>query len=756
MPPPAVLLALAYGAGLLTGPARFGGTACVAGACFALLWRRSTLAWLAGAVSLGAAASMLAQVREASGCAMRLPAGSVAMTVRLLEPVPADGGMARVRPLEAGCQGSVLSTWPRGAARWSGEVLRVRATWHPGESRWRPASGLLRIRPGAGAGRAAPSLADRVRNAAAIASRRLYGHRAGLVDALVLGQRGAMDRELRDDFAASGLVHLLSISGFHVGLLAGWVVLAMCAVGASRVGGMAIGAAVATSYVGLLGWPGPALRAAALLWLLTLLRWRQRAALPDALLGVTALVVLLVDPWAITDLGAWLSVLSLWGAVRFARWTQSVGGAGWHWQAAASSIGATAATAPVTAAVLGTVAPVGIGLNFVAIPLAALAVPGVFASLLLLPVAPWLAQSLAAGAGLGLHLLEWLARVGSRVPGGHVVMPTGAAQAVPWAAALGVLCWAITGSAGIRAAGLRLGWGAAALLWGALLLPPSGWLRQREPGLGLHFLDVGQGDAAVVLTPGGHAVLVDAGPRSERDDAGRRVVVPWLRRVGVRRVAVLLASHGHLDHVGGAAAVYDRLTVDLTLEPQALLPDPAYRSFLAAMAAAGGQWGAARPGVEFTLDGVRFRIVHPDPSWARWGLDANDDSAVLLVEYRGFRALLAGDAGEATEAALRGRIGPVDLLKVGHHGSATSTGAGWLAELQPRVAVISVGRNSYGHPSPAVLARLGAQRASVWRTDRDGTVSVVTDGRRTRVTARRRAELLEAPDRPSAPIPIPR
>jgi competence protein ComEC len=124
------------------------------------------------------------------------------------------------------------------------------------------------------------------------------------------------------------------------------------------------------------------------------------------------------------------------------------------------------------------------------------------------------------------------------------------------------------------------------------------------------------------------------------------------------------------------------------------------------------------------IDGVRLSILHPDTTWARWREDLNDDSAVLLLRAGAFEALLAGDLGVHAESLLAGRVGPVDLLKVGHHGSATSSGSAWLGELQPTAAVVSVGPNRYGHPAPASLARLTQAHADIWRTDRDGTVTV--------------------------------
>jgi competence protein ComEC len=175
------------------------------------------------------------------------------------------------------------------------------------------------------------------------------------------------------------------------------------------------------------------------------------------------------------------------------------------------------------------------------------------------------------------------------------------------------------------------------------------------------------------------------------------------------------------------------------LEPAAPGADSTYREMLGAVGASGAAWDAARRGEAFTVDSVEFTVLHPDTAWSGWGFDLNDDSVVLLVRYGGFRAIFMGDAGEAPEAVLRGRVGHVDLLKVGHHGSRTASGSTWLRELSPAVAVLSVGsHNRYGHPSPDALRRLGAQHARIWRTDQEGTVTVMTDGRHVEVRGRSR------------------
>lgn len=135
------------------------------------------------------------------------------------------------------------------------------------------------------------------------------------------------------------------------------------------------------------------------------------------------------------------------------------------------------------------------------------------------------------------------------------------------------------------------------------------------------------------------------------------------------------------------------------------------------------------------MDGVVLRVWHPDDAWMASGAETNESSVVLTVEYGGFRALLTGDAGLPMEALRAGAVGDVSLLKVGHHGSRSATGAAWLAAVRPEVCVVSVGENRYGHPHPAVMARLRDARCATWRTDRAGTVVVETDGHSVRLRA---------------------
>ena len=682
--------------------------------------------WLALVFVVGSLSGIVTRRVDQGRCTVRLEPGP--FTGRIDVVIPAAPGRIGSAIVPSGqCRGSVPFRNQSADTLWAGWEGSVHGSWRRMDGRWRAPDGLLAVTD-AGTGPGSPGPAAAVRNRILRSIGRLFGTRAGMIEALVLGSRGTIAPDLQKAFARSGLVHLLSISGFHVGLIWAWVhlVLGLAGVRARS----PIAAVLVLGYIAFIGLPAPAVRAGLLAIIGAGSRYRQRNPSPGPLFAACAWVVLVVDPWALFDLGAWLSVGSLWGAATAVRWSDQAIGTGAGWRMIAGSIGATVATAPMTAWWLGTVALAGIALNPIAIPLAAAAVPAVLASLLLEPLVPAIAASLAAGGGGLLGALEALARRGAEVPGGALSFEPGAGPAALASVAIAAAVMIFGGRATAREAGRRAAWGLAIGLASVLLwrIRPVG---DGAHGLALHFLDVGQGDAALVETAAGHWVLIDAGPSDDRSDAGLRVVVPFLEQHGVHRLEAVVLSHGHRDHYGGLIAVLKAIEVGRVFEPADVVPDSHYLALLDVVADQGVPWIPARSGTTFAVDEVRFAAVHPDTTWSGWGLDLNEDSAVLVVESGRFRALFAGDAGLVAEQRLTGMVPRVDLLKVGHHGSRTATGAPWLARLSPSAAIVSVGQqNRYGHPAPETMARLEAAGIPVWRTDREGTVTVrVEEGR---------------------------
>ena len=560
---------------------------------------------------------------------------------------------------------------------------------------------------------------------------RLFGPDAGLVRALLIAETDGLSPEVRARFSDAGLVHLLSISGLHVAIVGGALVLLFRALrlGAGTASAAAVG--VAGLYVLAIGAPPPAVRSVTLFAATSLAAMRQRPVNPWGGFALGALVPL-VAPRTVADLGWQLSVAG-YAAVLVAgrvhrrlvehdpRWRS-----GFVRELLAGGL-ATLVTAPLVAWHFGRLSLVAPLSNLAAGPIVAALQPTLFLAMVLpeglgAPVA-------AAAARPLLHALDGIATASAAVPGAScAVAPSLAVAAL---AALASVALLVAGWVRFPGRSLRVAAGAVALMpW----VPAHAPTLAGRPALELHLLDVGQGDAVALRTPRGRWILVDAGGRWRGGDAGRRTVIPALRRHG-GAVALLVLTHPHADHIGGAATVIRALRPAAVRDAGFVLGQTGYREVLEAARAAEVPWRRVRPGERMDVDGVEVAFLAPDSAWAAVQRDPNTASAVVRVRFGAVRILLTGDAEAAEEDWLLAHGGPAalraDVLKVGHHGSRTSTSAPFLAAVRPRVALVSVGAgNRYGHPTPAVMAALAAAGASVLRTDQLGGIVLRTDGRR--------------------------
>ena len=251
----------------------------------------------------------------------------------------------------------------------------------------------------------------------------------------------------------------------------------------------------------------------------------------------------------------------------------------------------------------------------------------------------------------------------------------------------------------------------AAVVLGALLLVYPLTAQTLE----LRFFDVGQGDAALIVTPEGKRVLLDAGP-------GASPVVPYLRSHHYDTLDLIVASHNHTDHIGGMAAAIAATVVRAYLDNGIPHTTATYQSTLQAVAASGAQYLYATTRT-VTVGSASLRVL-PPPSRQ---VDQNNGSVGILLEYGEFRALLTGDSEQAELGywLQHESVPRVTVVKVGHHGSRNGTTAAWVQATRPQVAVISVGAgNWYGHPAPQVVEQWQSAGARVYRTDRDGAVIV--------------------------------
>jgi len=259
----------------------------------------------------------------------------------------------------------------------------------------------------------------------------------------------------------------------------------------------------------------------------------------------------------------------------------------------------------------------------------------------------------------------------------------------------------------------------ALAVWGLALVTPDGRLH-------VTFLDVGQGDAVLIQTPSGHRILVDGGPSPEAlgVELGKRLPF-WDRSIDL-----IILTHPQEDHLAGLVDVLRRHEVRRVLESGLEGSTPTYSEWRRLIQQKGIERSVARQGQEIALGGGGLRVLYPAEATPASPSDANDYSLVLSLAYGSVSFLLTGDIGEEAEKALmRSEELDSDVLKVAHHGSASSSSQAFVDAVSPAVAVISVGNNNpFGHPSPATLERLG--QARLFRTDEQGAVEVTTDGRR--------------------------
>jgi len=726
-----------------------------------LAWRREARgAAILTAAAAGVAWGAAAAVRAGHDCRSRWREGERVAVVVGLWDVATRGGASRATvwwPEE--CAGRLTVAWPSWVEPPDAAAV-ILGTWHRtarAAAPWPVRPELLgrvvarHVRPLA----QSPEPRARLRLAAERQIARLFGPaRAPLAAALTVGTGDLLDAEVRQRFAHAGLAHILAISGLHVGILAAALLLVLRAARIGDAGARLAGTALVAAYVGLLGWPPPAVRALGLIALWCWARVRQRPLVPFAPLAATALGVTVLDPFAVTEPGPWLSFAGAWGCVAAARaWAvlrrerslprdrRVVG----LLSVAAVSGGATLSTAPISILAFGTVAPAALISNVLAVPLAGFVVPSLALTLALAALLPAAAPLAAGAASVGLDALDGVARFAGALPLASVPFERTLLAALVLAAVGCILLrpYPRTGRrAAVRAlrgrGAVAVALSACAAVWWPLV--PGGAPGYRSGWLALHFLSVGEGDAAAIVTPAGRWIVVDGGPRAPGFDAGASVVSPFLRRSGVQRLAVAVASHGDADHLGGMPTVIRNFRPELLLEPGQPLATQGYRRFLAAAAEAGSRWRPARAGDRIVLDGVTLRVWHPDSAWMERQLPTNENSVVLTVEYGGFRAVLPGDGGLAMEAApdIAGRIPAATVLKVAHHGSRSATGPDWLVAVAPKVCIVSVGPNRYGEPDPGVVAALARAGCNVFRTDAAGTVTVETDGRAVRVHTEQR------------------
>jgi len=530
---------------------------------------------------------------------------------------------------------------------------------------------------------------------------------AGVLTALAMGDQRSIPAEQWQVFNRTGVTHLVSISGLHVTMVA-----ALCAAMVSflwrrserlmlylpaQKAAVVAGWLAALGFALLAGFEVPAQRTLYMLSVVALALWSSRNLGASRTLLLALLVVLVLDPWAVLATGFWLSFGAV--AVLFFVGTSRVGDSvnERRWLSGARQWGATQWAVTIGSVPLllfffqqfSMVSPLA---NAVAIPVVSFIITPLALAFAVIPWPPL------------LHLDHWLLAQLMTLLESLAGWPVWEQAAPPlWASLLAMLgvSW------------LLLPRGFPARWLGLCLMAPALFIQPARPLPGtawVDVLDVGQGLAVLVRTAG-HSLLYDTGPLyGPESNAGQRVVVPFLRAFGIRRLDALVVSHRDKDHSGGLAAVQGQVPIDRVLSS---LSDLAGEPCVA--------------GQEWTWDGIHFEILHPDGhDYSGKAVKSNNLSCVLRIGNGRASALLTADIEVVDERALIARAGGAlrsDVLVVPHHGGRGSSSLEFIATVMPGDAIFSVGyRNSFGHPRSDILERYASSR--LWRTDYDGPIRV--------------------------------
>ena len=557
---------------------------------------------------------------------------------------------------------------------------------------------------------------------------------AALAGSIVMGTSVSdLPDEIKSEYRKAGVVHLLVVSGTQVSILIGVCLALTRTVGLPNWAGIA-----ATSFFNLLlviatGAGASVLRAALMgeTMLVGLLFEREKEFYTS--LCLSALILMLFDPPVLFDIGFQLSFAATWALVYIAPVLQKR-----LPSLLAITLAPLMATMPIIAYYFSQLSLVSVISNLLVLPwVECLTLLGFFTTVvgfIFLPAA----QVLGGALWLLVFLLDRLVNYLASLPWACYYIPAPSLAAVGGYYLVLIGLVEVLRKEGVLVTKKRVVFALVLLLsvavWDRAFSAPASGGRQ----LTVTVIDVGQGDSILVEPPDGKKVLIDGGgldrgegrEGAENDPVGARIVVPFLQRKGIDHLDLVILTHPHADHLGGLNKVLEEVKVDEVLDGGQVYRSRAYEHFKQLIAANKIKYELGRAGQVLDLDdGIKGYILNPrDPLLG----DTNSDSIVMRLVYGDVSFLLTGDLGKPGEERIMSY--PIDLtatvLKVGHHGSSTSTTDEFLRAVHPKYAVISVGKhNRYRHPAASTLKRLQSAGVEVYRTDENGAVVMTTDGK---------------------------
>ena len=562
---------------------------------------------------------------------------------------------------------------------------------------------------------------------------------ASLLGSVLLGTSvSPLPQDLKDNYRKAGLIHLLVVSGTQVSILIG-----VC-LSITRILNLPLWLSILiTSCFNFLltvvaGAGASILRAAIRgeITLLGLLFEREKEFYTA--LAVSALALLIVDPLSLFDIGFQLSFAATWSLVYVAPVLEKKMPA-----MLAISLGPILVTSPIIAFYFSQVSLGALVSNLLVLPWVEFMVILGFLTTILGFIFLPLAQVLGGTIWLMLTVLDWIAKIIASFPGAcfYILAPNLFLMAGYYAALI-IFVELLRKDDKLKITAKRIAFAlflfAAVFVWSQLASATTYGSKE----LTVTFLDVGQGDSILLEVPDGKKILIDGGgvepkrggEKEGKDAVGEKVVVPFLHRKGINSLDMVILTHPHADHLGGLNKVLEEIKVDAVLDSGQVYASRAYQRFKALVAKNQIKYTIARAGQTIAFNPeIKGLIFNPVlPFLTMTNSDPNNNSIVLRLVYGQVSFMLTGDMEkEGEERVLGSGFGPLTstVLKVGHHGSNTSTSDEFLRRVNPQAAVISVGKNNrYRHPRPETLDKLQKAGVKLYRTDENGAVTVRTDG----------------------------
>ena len=570
-----------------------------------------------------------------------------------------------------------------------------------------------------------------------------FGSNRSILHALIVGEKGTISPEVRDSFAKAGVIHVLAVSGLHVGFV---LIIFMTIFGLLRIPyetRVFLTILALAFYAFLTEAKAPVVRAAAMASIYLIGTLLERKTDSFNVIGVTALALCLIKPSNLFDVGFQLSFVAVFSIIYFYQKLNYLPFITKLRRTFAKnripnycltillvSLSAQFGTIPLTAIYFNRIPILSIFANIFVIPLTGIIVALGFTSLLFGIISPWIAGIYGA---LNQELLSFLIKIVSwmgNLPFSYISVPT---PDIFWVIIYFLFLLLLFN---FQNTTLRKRF-AFLLLISLNLTAWKGALWNNSAKITWIQFDVGQGDAALIHLPRGRILIIDGGEKKRFFDNGERVIAPYLRKKGIRRIDAVILSHPHNDHVGGLIYILNHFKVKEVITANTPFESQLYKEFLETIKKKKIPTHIVTAPDSITeFPGVKLYFLSPKKKRKTeikdQSHDINNNSLVIRILFGRTRILFTGDAEKEAEndILLSGYSLFSNGIKVGHHGSTTSSTLSFLKRVMPEQAVISVGEhNKYHFPSPIIIQRLQMLGVAIHRTDKEGAVIFRSDGK---------------------------